>query len=289
LNLIVNKKYITKSVSICQGQTFFAGGANQNAPGTYKDTLQTILGCDSIITTILSVHANPRPDLGADRRLCTNSMATISPGSFISYLWQDNSTAPSYAVNRPGWYWVKVTDSNNCSATDSLNVLSIDTIPSDFLPPTALICQGTKVLINVPGYKNYLWSTGATGNYISINNIGTYQLSVTDFNGCKGVDTVVVQKDPHCIPFAIPSAFTPDRNGINDIFKPIINQELNDYHFLIFNRYGQKIFETTDALSGWNGKFKGELQPSGAYVYWIQFRNTVNVPAEYHGSFILIR
>jgi len=289
LNLIVNRKYMTRSINICDGQTFLAGGENQNTSGTYKDTLQTALGCDSIITTNLNVHSNPKPNLGADKKVCTNEIATISPGSFVSYLWQDNSTEASNNIHLPGLYWVKVTDFNGCSATDSLNILAIDTIPTNFLPATMLICQGNRVSINVPNYKNYLWSNGTTGNSISISSIGIYQLSVTDFNGCSGKDTLSVQKNPNCIPFAIPSAFTPDGNGINDFFKPLINQDLVDYHFVIFNRYGQKIFETTDLSSGWNGKYKGELQPGDAYVYWVQFKNTQAAIVEYRGSFILIR
>lgn len=289
LNLIINRKYETRTVNICEGQTFFAGGSNQNTSGIYKDTLQTSLGCDSIIITNLTIRSNPKPDLGVDRKLCAGANTTISPGNFAGYLWQNNSSASFFNVTLPGLYWVKVANGYNCSATDSLNILGIDTMPRDFLPDRILLCQGIRELITVPGYKNYLWSNGTTGNSISINNPGTYILSVTDFKGCIGKDSVLVQKNPNCIPFAIPTAFTPDGNGTNDFFKPIINQDITDYHFSIFNRYGQKVFETTDVFLGWNGKYKGELQPSGAYVYWIQFATKGNTIDEHRGSFILIR
>lgn len=84
LNLTVNRKYITSAINICDGETFFAGGRNQNNSGIYKDTLQTSLGCDSIITTILTVQSNPKPNLGADRKLCSNAIASITLAILIA-------------------------------------------------------------------------------------------------------------------------------------------------------------------------------------------------------------
>ena len=155
LNLTINRKFTDQIKTICEGQTYYAGGANQTSSGIYKDTLLTSLGCDSVITTTLTVNPKPKPDLGPDRNLCTNTQATITPGSFNSYFWQDNSTQPFYIVSIPGKYWVTVTNANNCSATDTLNIISIDTIPKNFLPADQDLCYGNVLRIAVPNYFTY--------------------------------------------------------------------------------------------------------------------------------------
>jgi gliding motility-associated-like protein len=289
LNLTINRKFTTVNASICQGQSYFAGGTNQTTAGIYKDTLLTSLGCDSIITTTLTVLPKPTPNLGPDRNLCSNGSTSITPGIFNSYLWQDNSTQPSLIVSNSGKYWVTVTDANNCSATDTLTVLAIDTVPKNFLPADQLICYGIGFNITVPGYKNYLWSTGDISNTVAISNPGTYYLSVTDSNNCTGKDTVVLQRNYNCIPVNIPNAFTPNKDGTNDIFKPIITQEVSDYSFTIFNRYGQKIFASNKYGTGWDGTFKGVAQPRNAYIYLLNFKNNNGELMEYKGTVTLIR
>jgi len=289
LNLtILSTVFTTVNAAICPGQSYYAGGANQTTAGIYRDTLLTPLGCDSIITTYLSVHPRPLPDLGPDRGLCTNSSVPISPGPFINYLWQDNSTQPAYPVNIPGKYWVTVTDANNCRATDTLNILSVDTIPTNFLPPDQDLCYGNRIHIDVPNYFTYQWSTGAIGDFIDISSFGTFYLTVRDFNNCVGTDSITVQRR-NCIFIGIPNAFTPNGDTKNDIFKPSIFQEVRAFYFVVFNRYGQKIFETRDYGKGWDGTFKGKAQPAGSYVYRITYTNIFGWESVNNGSVLLLR
>ncbi|MBL0183072.1 MAG: gliding motility-associated C-terminal domain-containing protein [Chitinophagaceae bacterium] len=289
LNLTVNPRAFTLiNVSICEGQTYYAGGANQTTSGIYKDTLLTSLGCDSIITTTLTVNPKPKPDLGPDRNLCVSSAAIITPGVFNSYLWQDNSTQSNFTVSSIGTYWVKVTDANNCTATDSLRVLAIDTVPGNFLPAGQTVCFGNEVKISLPGYKNYLWSTGSTSSNISLKNFGTFYLTVTDFNNCSGIDSITIQR-ANCIPMGIPNAFTPNGDGKNDVFKPTINQAILRFSFVIFNRYGETVFETREYGTGWDGTYKGKMQPTGSYVYRIKFTNINGWESENNGTVLLIR
>jgi gliding motility-associated-like protein len=288
LNLTVNEKFTVINKTICQGQSYYAGGANQTTSGIYKDTLLTSLGCDSIITTNLTVNKTLTPDLGPDRKLCINILAIITPGIFNSYLWQDNSTQPTYAVNRAGKYWVTVTDASNCSATDTLTILSIDTIPQNFLPDNQELCYGNILRLAVPNYSSYLWSTGSTAGFIDISTLGTYYLTVQDFNSCTGTDSITIQRK-NCIYMGIPNAFTPDGNSINDVFKPTISQSIKDYHMIVFNRNGQTVFETRDYRKGWDGTFKGKKQPSASYVYLIKYTNIFGYETVENGAVLLIR
>lgn len=288
LDLSINKKFTTVNKDICQGESFFAGGTLQTTSGIYYDTLITSLGCDSVITTFLTVHLIPKPDLGPDRRLCADLSASISPGIFSGYLWQDNSTQPNYTVNIPGMYWVKVTDANNCSATDTLNIISIDTIPKNFLPPDQELCYGNVLRISAGSYFTYQWSTGDIGDFIDIKTFGTFYLTVKDWNLCTGTDSITIQRKD-CIYIGIPNAFTPNGDTKNDIFKPIIFQEVKAFSFIVFNRYGQKVFETREYGKGWDGTYKGKDQPAGSYVYRIKFTNVFGWEYVENGSVLLIR
>lgn len=289
LNLTIGRKFTSINATICEGQSYYAGGANQIIAGIYKDTLLTSLGCDSIVTTTLIVNPKPKPDLGPDRNLCVSATATITPGVFNTYLWQDNSTQPSLLVSNPGTYWVTVTTiGNNCTATDTLRILAIDTIPVNFLPANQNICYGNEVKISVPGYKDYLWSTGSTLPDISLTSFGTFYLTVKDFNDCTGTDTIIIQR-ANCIFIGIPNAFTPNGDGLNDVFKPTINQAIRSYSFMVFNRYGEKIFGTNEYGTGWDGTYKGKQQNSGSYVYRITFINIFGWESVNNGSVLLIR
>ncbi|MFZ1453283.1 MAG: gliding motility-associated C-terminal domain-containing protein, partial [Ferruginibacter sp.] len=288
LNLIINRKFTSVNATICEGQTYYAGGSNQTTAGIYKDTLLTSLGCDSVITTDLKVNPKPKPDLGPDGNICTNSQGSITPGLFNSYIWQDNSTQPTFTVNNPGNYWVTVTDANNCSATDTLNIISIDTIPKNFLPPNQDLCYGNVLKITVPNYFTYQWSTGSTGDFIDVSKFGTYYLTVKDFNSCTGTDSITIQRK-NCIYMGIPNAFTPNGDTKNDIFKPEIFQAVKAFSFIVFNRYGQTVFETREYGKGWDGTLKGKPQPSGSYVYYIKYTNIFGVETIENGSVLLIR
>ncbi len=289
LNLTITESHITVDKTICEGQTYYAGGANQTSSGIYYDTFITALGCDSVIQTNLTVSPKPLPNLGPDGNLCgNNNSALIRPGSFTSYLWQDNSTQPDYVVNNPGKYWVTVTNANNCSATDTITVTRIDTLPRNFLPPGEELCYGNVVRIQAPPYFTYQWSTGSISDFTDISKFGTYYLTVQDFNGCYGTDSITIKRK-NCIYTAIPNAFTPDGNSLNDIFKPTINQEVQNFSFIVFNRYGQKVFETHEYGKGWDGTLKGKAQPAGSYVYNIKYTNILGAEIVEHGAVLLIR
>lgn len=289
LDLTVNPSaFINVNASICEGQFYYAGGANQTTSGIYKDTLLTTLGCDSVITTTLLVNTKPNPNLGPDGNICSNSQGSITPGNFSTYLWHDNSTLPNYLVSGPGRYWVTVTGSNNCKATDTLDVITLDTIPRNFLPPGQELCYGNSLKIAIPGYAEYVWSTGAITPDVSLNSFGSFYLTVKDFNNCIGSDTItLVRKD--CIYIGIPNAFTPNGDTRNDIFKPTIFQAVQNFSFIVFNRYGQKVFETREYGKGWDGTLKGKPQPSGSYVYHIKYTNIFGVETVENGSVLLMR
>ena len=123
-------------------------------------------------------------------------------------------------------------------------------------------------LLATPGYNNYTWNTGSgIDNSISIKQAGNYQVTVNNQCGTKTAEINVLAICD--APIYIPNAFTPNADGLNEIFRipPTSFYKLNS--FQIYNRWGQLIFNTTDINKGWNGNFNGMQQPSGIYTYVI--------------------
>ncbi len=288
LNLSIARIEKNVSANICQGQFYFAAGRQQNKTGIYYDTLKTASGCDSVVITNLTVREKPKPLLGTDRNICEGQNIVLDPGNFSSYLWQDGSTASTYTVTAPGTYLVTVTNAFNCKASARIIIREVILLPRNFLPTDQQLCTGNVLKIQVPGYKNYSWNTGATSPAIEIRNAGNYYLTVTNYDNCVGTDSLIIQ-ETDCIPIGIPNAFTPNNDGRNDYFKPGINVEMQDYELNIYNRVGQLLFKTKDIGQGWDGRFKGQQQSSDNYIYRISFRNVEGKRFDYKGNILLIR
>ncbi|NOT51230.1 MAG: T9SS type B sorting domain-containing protein [Chitinophagaceae bacterium] len=138
-------------------------------------------------------------------------------------------------------------------------------------------------------FAKYLWSTGATTATIKIVNPGLYWLEVTDVTGCSGRENIWVTTKSCMNAVYIPSAFTPNNDGKNDIFKPLVDGKLLQYSFKIYDRWGQLVMQTTDPAKGWNGKRSGVDQDTNIYV-WICTYQLEGEPAKTEkGTFLLMR
>lgn len=117
----------------------------------------------------------------------------------------------------------------------------------------------------LPG--TYLWQDGSANPTYTVNQEGTYVLQFTDFNGCVAVDSITIFMDKYRI--FLPNAFTPDGDGVNDTFGPIITGDIvgEEMEMFIYNRWGELIYEFTDFGRGWDGTYKGKKVNVGVYVW----------------------
>jgi gliding motility-associated-like protein len=122
-----------------------------------------------------------------------------------------------------------------------------------------------------------------------VTTAGNYWVTVT-VNECKVSDTIHIKKCPEFTYFYFPSAFTPNGDGLNDIFRPTGN-DIVDFHLMVFDRWGQMLFETYDPGLGWDGKSNGQYAEPGIYTYVATYGSTDN-PVETvktTGTFTLVR
>jgi gliding motility-associated-like protein len=202
--------------------------------------------------------------LGRDTILCNSDNILLDATNSNSlYTWQNGSTQPQLLVNSPGTYHVAV-NKNGCYAFDTIKV-NYDRKPVFNLGPDRVVCNNDPIILD-PGIPNasLLWQDGSTASTYLVRESRLYSVTVTNTCGVSS-DSVLVQKGG-CQVF-VPNSFTPDGNGKNDQFRPWSNTAFNTYHFIIFSRYGETVFQTNDPSKGWDGNYKGKKQQAGTYVW----------------------
>jgi gliding motility-associated-like protein len=247
-----------------------------SARAYYSVRATNAAGCISTDTMqVTDVFPLPLVDLGDDFSVCRGDLKVFDAGDFQSYSWQDGTSERRLSASIPGLYWVKVTNSNGCSASDSLTIISYLPKPAGFLDSTAEICIGGNIeLKGAPGYDLYRWFNNAASTTVRITSPGNYWLEVTNADGCTTRDTIIVKSKDCLKGIFFPNAFTPGNGGGNNVFRPIVHGQLENFQLVIFNRWGQKVFETRDANRGWDGFINGQPQGTGTFTFTAVYKFT---------------
>lgn len=233
--------------------------------------------------------------LGKDTTLCPGQSITLNGGpGFKTYKWQDNSSSSTFIANKPGTYYLQVTDSCNNVFRDTIIINPLE--KSLNLSYQNTLCLSDTAMIALDSrFQHYTWSPQQDG--IIQNNVlklfpkisTSFQVSAQPFYGCTVSNTLFVKVEICPEYVYLPTAFTPNNDGLNDIFKPIVSGHIEQYKFLIYNRYGQQIFSSQKINEGWDGAINGMPQDAGAFTWvcFYKFRNGKKVLKK--GSVILIR
>lgn len=190
-----------------------------NNTSVYTVTLtNTTTGCIAKDTINLFVKPTPLPNLGNDTLFCNLPVSINANTAANSYLWNNGSISSSVSVTTPGKYWVRATNSNGCSAADTL-LVTLGSTPIVTLGADTAYCVGSTIRLYagfVSG-STYLWSTGSTASSITVGSTGTYSVMVTNTDGCKASDVINVTSKPLpnvSLVFAGQTKFCPtDLNG----------------------------------------------------------------------------
>jgi gliding motility-associated-like protein len=254
--------------------------------------LQTTNTCGSTGDTVV-VTMNPRPVslLDKDSLLCYGTTRILDPGKgFTSYIWNDGQSGETRSVANPGKYWVQIIDSNGCITQDTAIITAVAPLPAGFLPPDTSLCSYEDLILKTTiSFAAYEWSTGDAGPSIDATTPGLYWLKATDQNGCTGTDSIVIGAKECPFGFFMPSAFTPNIGGKNNLCHPLLFGRTGKFHFTIYNRWGQKVFETSDYTGGWDGNINGGPAAAGAYVWTCYYQLGDSADKFAKGTVILIR
>lgn len=216
----------------------------------------------------------------------SNGLADINLTAFdgvepYSYEWSTGASSEDLNNVSAGTYMVTITDQNDCTASDTVTVYEVTTTYT--VSGCVSLGQGSVTAVSENGNSPYSfsWSTGDTEATINGVLSGTYQLTVTDANQCQDeIEVVVTEGDP-CLD--IPNAFTPNGDGVNDTWEVLGLQEGDVVK--VFNRWGNRVFQSKNYDTPWDGKYNGVVLPTASYYYVIEIDGGEN----YNGTVTIKR
>ncbi len=195
------------------------------------------------------------------------------------FLWDTSVITPVSVWDSliAGKYIVIVTDSKNCKKDTTLNVPQPDKmVLTETINPNECVGPDTSGLVRIdvaggtPPYS-YFWSTNPPQTSAQVYRLenGKYMAWVKDMNDCNDSVLAVVAYDDCCKPF-VPNAFTPNGDGLNDIFRVRFKGDMILEEFSVYNRFGTRVYYTTIIDQGWDGNWNSVPQELGTYFYYIK-------------------
>lgn len=289
--------------SICSGDSLVLIATNPNAQyrwSTGESTDRIVVSqsgfywvevttSGGVVADSLQLTLKPKPvvSLGDDDFLCKGNRKQLS--AFTNgavYLWSNAATTPDIVVTTGGTYSV-IVDLNGCIARDTVKV-GFDSIPVFSLGADAFLCKGQQMILKSPlAATNVLWSNGSASDTLLVTSAGKYSLTIS--NTC-GSTTDEIQVDEGSCKVYVPNAFSPNGNGLNDSFKPILQGQAVSYRFEIYDRWGTLIFRTTDPTKGWDGKTKkADAQNNTMFIWQCWYELAGSEPGYQKGTVLLIK
>lgn len=232
--------------------------------GLYSVTISKN-GCTTSDTIHIGLMPKPSPIyLGSDTAFCGNFTYLLNTGN-ANTIWSTGATSPQITVNKAGMYFASI--SNLCGIASDSILIQQKTIPSVYIKNDTTLCDGASVLLEVlTDATSVLWSTGDTSRIVFVDEAGIYWTRVRK-DGCNAVDSVEVAACPGEI--AIPNAFSPNNDQINDYFQ-VYGKNILTYKIKIYNRWGEEVFVSDNLQYSWDGIYKGAPAPLDSYA-WIVF------------------
>lgn len=258
--------------------TVFYNNRIYTSDTSWVDTLTSVAGCDSVYQTYkINVYKSYTDTINV--RICIGDSYTYNGKTYYS-------SATSIE---------EFTSINGCDSTIILNV-TVEDLPSlDIkLHQTKKLCVGDTILVEAFGAKSYIWDVNNqtyTGNPLEII---TYfpetiiKLKGKSDIGCENEISYTIISEL-CCEIGIPNAFSPNNDGLNDVYQPLIPGNPEKYEMHIFDRWGNLVFSTIKKNDAWDGAVKGKLADPGVYFYIITItcRSGENVTKK--GDITLIR
>lgn len=246
--------------------------------------------CSFSDSITVNYQAKPKFSFPNDTILCDNATLLIDvsqPSNTASYEWQDGSSTQTYNISKPGKYSVSV---------KAFGCYTNDTVMIDYQPKPSFISKDTSKCIEDTIHFNvatkgasYLWQDLSQNSFISIPHAGTYTCTVTNFCGTSNA-TIRVSDIICSCEIVAPNVFSPNGDGINDIFRVTTGCQLSYFDIQIYNREGQIVYKSSNISNGWNGTINGKTIAVGTYYYIIKARGQYDTTLKQKsGSITLLR
>jgi len=273
---------------------------------TYFVTGIALNGCAAKDTVAITVHAPGNMLAPPNKTMCSKTSVQLDGynGNTVKYLWSPGTYLSATNIIDPiafppitTLFKVVISDLA-CNYDSSFNVLvTVGNSPQiNAGKSNDIDCANHSSQLHASGGISYNWTpaTGLSNSSIPnpiVNTLITqqYVVLVTNAEGCSGKDSVTVFSNlPASLARFMPNSFTPNGDGLNDCYGLKNWMHIEQLQFIIFDRWGEKVFSTNDPNKCWDGNYKGKPALAGAYVYYIKAQTKCGME-EQKGTLILMR
>lgn len=245
---------------------------------TWYSVTATNVVCRSSDSIFITLRDVPNTFLGMDTAICEGDQIVLSlpdvdvNSEIESYMWITEETTPSIIASDSGLYKVVVND-GHCAIEGKIKI-SYKEEPTNAtvkLDAPEEICIGDIFHLNVydPRFNAYEWQDGSTGSRFTVVEDGLYW--VKGYHDCGVVSDTLLIERCEC-PIWLPTAFNPDGDSKNDEFLPKSDCGFTAYEFVVYDRWGEVVFTSTDPTASWDGHFLGVKAIAGTYTWTLTYK-----------------
>ncbi len=259
--------------------------------GTYRVRMVTLNRCQEYDTIYQQINVSPDllVELPDSTEVCFREAPvsfTVPEYTFTQYRWNTGDTTRSIQASSTGWYHVTV--SNPCATRQDSVYLSVIPQVQATIPNDTVVCDGNFALLDARNEgASYRWNTGETTRTIQTDQPGTYWVDIT--NRCSSVvDTAALVFIPEDVGAFTTNVFTPNGDGYNDRFVNYL-RNTPGYRMRIVNRWGETVFDATNANDYWDGTQHGRALSSGLYYSALQTQDCRGNPLQLKGIVTLLK
>ncbi|HXP50355.1 MAG TPA: gliding motility-associated C-terminal domain-containing protein, partial [Bacteroidia bacterium] len=248
--------------------------------------------CTKDTNAVVTVNPVPNGSVSGNTSVCTGGHTILTASGGTTYLWSTGATTNNITIYPASSTTYKVTIGQN-ACTDTISAfVTVTPIPISACCNTT-ISVGQSVQLSSSGGVLYSWlpasglSCDTCANpFASPNTTTIYTVTITSDSGCSS--STIVTIDVACGSVFVPEAFSPNNDGQNDVLY-VRGNCINTLDFIVFDRWGNKVFETNDKTNGWNGMNKGQDMNTGSYVYYLKATMYDGTTTEKKGNVTLVR
>ncbi len=291
----------TTTLTANGGTTYNWGNGNVNASLSISPTMTTnysvmvtnTFGCSGLAFTTVSVTPIPMVNISGDTVICANESTVLTANGIGDFLWNTSETNSSISINPLVNTVYDVIASNNCgNAKDSIYI-KVNPLPMVSVSNDTTILIDNSVNLFASGGNNYNWlPANLSCNTCSVVNVSpnsstAYTVTIFSIDGCSITREIRVNVESEFEIF-VPDIFSPNGDGQNDVLY-VRGLGINDMSFKIYDRWGEKVFESNNILNGWDGSFKGVQLNNAVFVYDLKVNLSNGKTVNKHGDITLIK
>lgn len=225
---------------------------------------------------------------------CINESKLLNAQQSAFYEWSTGEVTQSITASDTGMYEVYTYEDDDCpGALKKFVIKRPNSYINGFdIGNDTTICEGDAITIN-SGYPLTQWSTGHIGQRLTTETRGIYFATITDTCTAYSLSDTIIINDTTCLDkyceFKFPNAFTPNNDGLNDIFLPYYFGNFTRYSLNIYNRFGERVFNSVLTDKGWDGTHKNVPAEVGVYYYRCVFNCPLKGEVQLSGDITLLR